>query len=126
MSQLGVVVPVHGLYVPAFTATRVSGSNQVNVQATVAMLCGCPIGCPGKTPPPELYWPAAEFNVFASFIPDDGSDPVTAALTCNGTNQFAGTANLSSNTGWQGTLEAAQRGTSNSGWATTAVTLSSS
>src|SRR5437879_3044651 len=59
-AEPGAVVPVKGLYTPSFTAQFDASSRVVNVQATVQMMCGCPITKqPADSKPSvEPYWPS--------------------------------------------------------------------
>jgi hypothetical protein len=122
-SQLGVVVPVQGLYVPAFSVTRIASSDFVQIAATVAMLCGCPIGSPDGTLPPEKYWPATEFEVIASFLAEGAASlpPVSVKLSCGDPNAFGGSVELPRGAGWRAMLEALQPATLNTGSASTIV-----
>jgi hypothetical protein len=122
----GIVVPVKGLYTPAFTAQFDSSLGVVNVQATVQMMCGCPITQQPAAAKPavEPYWPSTEFDVAAIFV--GGAIPVpifqTVPLTCTETNTYTASPKLDpgSYTVW---LNAFQPGTMNSGSATTTVTV---
>jgi hypothetical protein len=81
----GLTIPVPGLLVAEFTATPV-GPGLTMLEATVQMMCGCPVTKipTDAAPSVEPYWPSTEFEVTARFASD-----VTATLHCVDTNTFA-------------------------------------
>lgn len=125
-NQPGIVVPVYGLYIPAFAATA-KGSGQVDVQATVQMMCGCPITQqPASGPPPsgvEPYWPSTEFAVTAVFLSPLNPMPRFFSIPCTGENQFSRTVTVPPGS-YQVLLGADQPATNNSGAASTSVLVS--
>jgi hypothetical protein len=125
-NQPGIVVPVYGLYIPAFTATA-KGGGQVDVQATVQMMCGCPITQqPASGPPPsgvEPYWPSTEFAVTAVFVSPLNPIPYFFGIPCTGENQFSKTVSVPLGS-YQVFLVANQPATNNSGVASTSIDVS--
>jgi hypothetical protein len=71
LSEPGVLLTVPGLAVSVTAKIE----TQLNVTATVTMMCGCPITTPTWPQAPggsEPYWPETEFEVFAALTLPDG------------------------------------------------------
>jgi hypothetical protein len=60
----GLVLVVPGLRITNTSVVNTGRGSQVT--ASVAMMCGCEIGA-DDADPPEPYWPAYQFGVFAAF-----------------------------------------------------------
>jgi hypothetical protein len=124
--QPGLVVPVHGLRVFAVSAAYDSSTGLVNVQATVEMMCGCPITLQPRTQPipkgVEAYWPSNEFEVTAYFFRRAvvvGSVTLSCTYT---TSLFSGSAAMPAGTNLV-VVSAIQPGMMNAGSGATNVSL---
>lgn len=109
----GLTIPVPGLLVASFTATPM-GPGLTRLEATVQMMCGCPVTKipTDAAPTVEPYWPSTEFEVTARV----GSD-VTTTLHCVDTNTFAAVVPLPAEP-CEVVLTAYQPSTGNTGGAT--------
>ena len=111
-NEPGLLLSVPGLLVSVSAA--VAGA-QVDVTATVTMMCGCPITAP--TWPqngPEPYWPEPEFQVFATLA------NVTTQMTFSTTNTFTASFPLPA-AGSTISVYAVQQAESNVGYGTVTV-----
>jgi hypothetical protein len=111
-TEPGLLLSVPGLLV----SVSATVGAQIDVTATVTMMCGCPITTP--TWPqngPEPYWPEPEFQVFATL------ESVTQQMTFSTTNTFTTSFPVPETSGSTITVYALQQAESNVGYAT--VTL---
>jgi len=116
----GLLITIPGLLVSAATATY--DGTTVTVQATVTMMCGCPITPqPWSANPPTTlpYWPSYEFNVTA-YIAGMASIP----LQCTANDTFKGSAAMALQPGstYNVTVVALQPAETNSGYCTATLT----
>jgi hypothetical protein len=118
-SEPGVLLSIPGLHVTvAATVGR-----QIDVTATVTMMCGCPITTPTWPEPsggPEPYWPYTEFQVVATLTQPDGS-AVTQAMSFFATNTFTAVFPLPASGTSTVAVYALQQAESNVGYAQTTV-----
>jgi hypothetical protein len=115
----GLLLSMAGLLV---TVTATVGA-QIEVTATVTMMCGCPITKPTwpQAPQgPEPYWPEPEFQVFATLQPHNGKS-VTQLMTFSTTNTFTTSFPTPETGGSTISVYAVQQAESNVGYATVAV-----
>lgn len=82
----GLVLTIPGLFV----SLSCSLGSELSVEATVTMMCGCPITAPTWPEPaggPEPYWPEPEFEVIAVLTPPAGP-AASQKMAFTGTNTF--------------------------------------
>lgn len=120
-SDPGVVINIPGLVVSVTSTVN----DQIDVTATVTMMCGCPITAPTWPPPPgtpEPYWPETEFQVVAVLTPSSGP-PITQSMTFQNTNTFVTAFALPAFGDSLVAVYAVQQAESNVGYAQTTVTV---
>ncbi len=123
----GLVLTIEGLYT---TLTATAAGGKVNLEATVKMMCGCPITpqppLPPPSPPPpagtEMFWPSSEFDVSAEIYPQAGGSMIPVPLKCTATSTYSGSADLPKGT-FDVWLVAVQAKETNVGSARTTVTV---
>lgn len=122
LADPGLVLTIAGLYA---TVEASAIGSAVSINATVTMMCGCPIAGPPPFPP-ELYWPSDEFEVTAQLRPKDdqgaASIPPPVPLTCKKTSTFTGTTAAPPGT-YEVWLVAVQANETNVGFARTTLVV---
>jgi hypothetical protein len=125
----GLVLTIEGLYT---TVTASAAGGTVSIDATVKMMCGCPITpqppLPPPSPPPpagtEMFWPSSEFNVMAQIrLKNSSTDWTPVPLSCSGVSTFSGSVDKQPPGTYDVWLVAVQAKETNVGFAKTQVTV---
>ena len=121
-SEPGLLLSIPGLYV---SLPPPEIGEQIDVTATVTMMCGCPITTPTWPEPsggPEPYWPETEFEVVAILTPASGP-AVTQKMTFADTNTFTASFALPEAGAATIAVYALQQAESNVGYAQQTITV---
>jgi hypothetical protein len=119
----GLVIEVPGLAV-SIAEPKVNGGD-VDVTATVTMMCGCPISAPQWPPAAtEPYWPAPEFQVTAILTPmAPHGMSLLMPMTFADTNTFTATFTQPPVGDYTVAVQAVQPAETNVGYAQTTVSV---